>query len=353
MAKNDLKALSDSMADAVEKASSYVVTVDARRRFPATGIAYAPGLILTADHVVQRDEDIKVTLPDGAEHSAEVVGRDPGSDLCLLRIEKEPLSPAEIAASARVGQLALALGRPSSGGVQASLGIVSALSGPAHTRHGGLLSAHIRTDAIPYPGFSGGPLVDAGGKLLGLNTSGLGHGNSIAIPAELAWGIAASLAEHGSVKRGFLGIRSQPVEVSESAQKSLGRSQETGLLLIGVETESPAATAGLMVGDILVGFNGQVVSTPDQLLGLLVGEVVGSPAPVEIIRAGKAETIQITAAERSQPDPESRRSHRRRWRGRRHAFWMGPTMSHHAHRRRRRTSHGKMHNCEEPHSHHE
>lgn len=347
MAKNDLKAFSDSMADAVEKAAASVVTVEARRRFPATGVVYAPGLILTADHVVQRDEDIKVILPDGSERAAQVAGRDSASDLCLLRIEEDSLAPIEQAAPASVGQLALAVGRPTSGGVQASLGIVGAVSGPAHTRFGGLLSAHIRTDAVPYPGFSGGPLVDADGKLLGVNTSGLGFGNSIAIPAELAWQIAASLAQHGSLKRGFLGIRSQPVEIPPGAQKALGRDQETGLLLVGVEPDSPAAAAGLMVGDILVGFNGQAVAVPDELLGLLTGDIVGNPAPLEILRAGKPKTIQVTAVERPQTEPEHPRW-RSRHRGRRHAVWMGPSSAHRAfHRHHPRSSRVEFHCCDD------
>jgi S1-C subfamily serine protease len=322
MAKKDfdLKTLSDSMADAVEKAGAAAVLVNARRRFPATGVAYAADLILTADHVVQRDEDIKVILPDGSELSAEVAGRDPGSDLCLLRLEKAAATPAEKAAEPRPGQLALALGRPTAEGVQASLGIVSAVGGPTRTRRGGMLERYIRTDAIPYPGFSGGPLIDADGKVLGINTSGLGHGNSITIPAELAWKIAASLAEHGSVKRGFLGIRSQPVEIPAEAQKTLGREQETGLLLVGIEPDSPAAEAGLIVSDILIGFNDQPVETPDELLSYLTGDVVGNATPVEVLRGGKPKTLKVTVSERPQPTSRRRRgSHR----GRRRAFWMG------------------------------
>jgi S1-C subfamily serine protease len=336
----ELKSLSDSMADAVEKAGHAVVLVNARRRFPATGVAYAADLILTADHVVQRDEDIKVILPDGTELSAEVAGRDPSSDLCLLRLEKAAATPAEKADDPRPGQLALALGRPTTEGVQASLGIVSAVGGPARTRRGGMLEGYIRTDAIPYPGFSGGPLIDADGKVLGINTSGLGHGNSITIPAELAWKIAASLAEHGSIKRGFLGVRSQPVEIPAKAQKTLGREQETGLLLVGIEPDSPAVEAGLMVSDILVGFNGLPVETPDELLSLLAGDVVGSPTPVEVLRGGKPKTIKVTVAERPKPQRRRRRgSHR----GRRHAFWMGKPGVHKYHRRgRQRGPHFEM-----------
>ncbi len=318
--ESELKALSNGMADAVEKAAAATVLVNARRRFPATGVVYAADLILTADHVVQRDEDIKVILPDGTELSAEVVGRDPGSDLCLLRLEKAVAAPAETSVDPRPGQLVLALGRPTSEGIQASLGIVSAVGGPARTRRGGMLEQYIRTDAIPYPGFSGGPLVDAEGRILGINTSGLGHGNSLTIPAKLAWKIAASLAEHGSVKRGFLGIRSQPVELPADAQKALGREQDSGLLLVGVESDSPAIAAGLMVSDILVGFNEQPVETPDELLSLLAGDIVGSATSVEVLRGGVPKTLNVTAAER--PQPTRRERHRRR-RGRRHAFWMG------------------------------
>ncbi|MEK6256168.1 MAG: S1C family serine protease, partial [Chloroflexota bacterium] len=301
MAKNefDLKSLSDSMADAVEKAAASVLLVNARRRMPASGIAFAADLVLTANHVVHADEGIKVMLPDGSELSAEVVGRDSGSDLCLLKLDQESATPAELAEDPKPGQLAFALGRPSDEGIQASFGVVSAISGTARTRTGSVLESHIRTDAIPYPGFSGGPLIDAEGKILGINTSGLGRGNSIAIPVKLAWKIAASLRDHGSVKRGFLGIRSQPVEIPASAQKALKRDHAGGLLLVGVEADSPAQGAELMVSDILVGFNGQPVQTPDDLLGLLTGEVVGNPTPVEILRGGEPKTLKVTLGERA------------------------------------------------------
>jgi S1-C subfamily serine protease len=315
---NTLTELSDAMAAAVERAGAAIVQVNARRRFPASGIVYAADLILTADHVVERDEDITVVLPDGTELPASVAGRDPGNDLVLLRLEKAGAVPAVLAdGEARIGQLALALGRPTGEGLQASLGIVSAIGGPARTRRGGLLERHLRTDAIPYPGFSGGPLVDAAGRVLGINTSGLGHGASLAIPASHAWQIAATLAEHGSVKRGFLGVRSQPVEIPEEAQTALGRPQETGLLLVGIEEGSPAATAGLMVGDILVGFAGEAVEEHDGLFGQLTGSVVGQPSPAEILRGGQPQTVNVTVEARAEPQ-RGGRGHGMFWgRGRR------------------------------------
>ena len=171
---NPLASLSEAMADAVAKAGASTILVDARRRLPASGISYTANMVLTAAHVIERDEDLRVILPDGKPMPAALAGRDPGNDLALLRLESEVLTPARPAAQpARVGQLVLALGRPTSDGVQASLGIVSALGGPVHTARGSLLESCLRTDAIPYPGFSGGPLVSASGEILGLNTSGL------------------------------------------------------------------------------------------------------------------------------------------------------------------------------------
>lgn len=296
---NTLTALSDAMADAVETAGKGTVLVNGRRRFPASGIAYAPDLILTANHVLEREEDIPVLLPDGSQISTTLAGRDPGSDLAVLKLAGTLPTVAQAASQeAKVGQLVLALGRPTPEGIQASLGVVSAIGGPVHTRRGGLLECHLRTDAIPYPGFSGGPLIDTAGQVLGMNTSGLTRGASLAVPVSLAWQIAESLARHGSVKRGFLGVRSQPVDIPNPQQESLDRPQETGLLLVGVEQSSPAEAGGLMVGDIIVGFAGAPLSEPDELLTRLTGEVVGKPTPVEILRGGQLQEITVTIGER-------------------------------------------------------
>jgi S1-C subfamily serine protease len=287
------------MAAAVEKAGAATVLVDGRRRLPSSGIAFTSDSILTANHALEREEDIPVILPDGARLVARLAGRDPGSDLAVLRLEKPSAAVAErVSGEARIGQLALALGRPSPEGIQASLGVVSAIGGPLRTGRGGLLEQYIRTDAIPYPGFSGGPLVDSAGRVLGMNTSGLVRGASLAIPAGLAWQIAESLAKHGSVRRGYLGVRSQPVELPSAQKQALGRQQETGLLLVGVEPGSPAEAGGLMVGDILTGIAGAPVSDPDELLARLVGELVGKPTAVEVLRGGQLATVTVTIGER-------------------------------------------------------
>lgn len=296
---NPLTALSEAMTEAVARAGAATLMVNARRRFPASGIAYAPDLILTADHVVERDDDITVMLPDGSQVKATVAGRDPGSDLALLRLERAVASTAEPASQdPRVGQLALSLGRPTQEGIQASLGIVSAIGGPVRTGRGGLLERYLRTDAIPYPGFSGGPLVDTAGRVIGVNTSGLARSTSLAIPVGLAWQTAETLTKHGRVRRGFLGVRSQPVSIPASQQKALGRDQSSGLLLVGVEDKSPAEASGLLVGDIIVAISGQPVTDADQLLASLVGDVVGKPTAVDVLRGGQPLTITVTIGER-------------------------------------------------------
>ncbi len=299
MSQNVLVELSDALADAAEKTGKATVLVNARRRMPASGIVYAPDLVLTADHVVEREDGIKVTLSDGSETLAKVAGRDAGSDLAVLKLERAAATIAEATKSpARLGQIALALGRPSPDGIEASLGTVSAIGGPIRTGRGGMLERYIRTDSISYPGFSGGPLVAADGTVLGLNTSGLSNGAAITIPAEVAWKIAETLVTHGRIKRGYLGIRSQTVEIPAASQKTLNREQATGLLIVGVENDSPASKGGLMVGDILVGLAGVPVLHHDELFARLDGEVAGKSTPIDVLRGGQPQTLNVVVGEK-------------------------------------------------------
>jgi len=290
---------SNGLADAVAKGGVGTVLVDARKRYPASGIAYGADLVLTADHVVTRDEDLRVVTSDGKTVSASLAGRDPGSDLALLRLAEKVLTPAKVPdVAAKVGQLVLALGRPDQAGVQASWGIITAIGGPARTGRGGLLDEYIQTETTSYPGFSGGPLVNTEGEVLGLNTSGLTHGSALTIPVKFVWRIADALAKHGSVKRGYLGVRTQSVELPESARKSLKREQQHGLLVLWLEDGGPAEQGGLLVGDILVGVNSQPVGEPDDLFAALNTDTVGKAITVEVLRGGKPETVKVTVGER-------------------------------------------------------
>lgn len=299
MSQNVLVELSDALADAAETAGKATVLVNARRRMPASGIVYSSDLVLTADHVVEREEGIKILFADGAEVGARVVGRDGGSDLAVLKLERGVETVAEATKTpARLGQIALALGRPSPEGIEASLGTVSAIGGPIRTGRGGMLERYIRTDSISYPGFSGGPLVGADGTVLGINTSGLSNGAAITIPADIAWKVADTLLKHGRIKRGYLGIRSQTVEISAASQTALKREQATGLLVMGVEKDSPASKGGFIVGDILVAVSGVPIMHHDELFTRLDGDVAGKPTPIEILRGGQPQLLNVVVGER-------------------------------------------------------
>jgi S1-C subfamily serine protease len=299
MAKNLFQELSDAAAEAAERAGKSTVLVDARRKFPASGIAISTDTILTADHVVERDEDIKVILADGTELNAKLLGRDPGSDLAVLKLEKASATPAEVSKTpARVGQFVLAIGRPSSKGIESSFGSVNAIGGPVRTGRGGRLEGFIKTDVVSYPGFSGGPLVNGDGTIFGINTSGFGSGSAITIPADIAWKIAEALVKDGKIKRGYLGIRSQTVDLTADGKKALKREQEHGLLIVGMEEDSPAGKGGLLVGDILVGVAGEAIEHHDELFTKLSGDVVGKSTAMDVLRGGKLETIKVVVGER-------------------------------------------------------
>jgi S1-C subfamily serine protease len=297
---SELTNLSNQLADAVQAAGAWTVRVQARRGPPASGIALAADLVLTADHVVDpsREESIRIGLPDGSEVGGAVVGRDPATDLAILRIASGALSPAKAAqGDPRTGSLALVVGRPGSE-PSASLGLITGLAGPARTRRGGLLERFIQVDAVMYPGFSGGPLVDADGAVLGMITSGLGFGGpAVAIPWSLASQLAETIGKHGKVPRGYLGVGSQPVTLSAQAKELTG-GQERGLLVVQVADGGPAAAAGFLQGDILVRLDGTPVTNADDLQGLLGPNRVGSAVSAAIIRGGELRDVNLTVGTR-------------------------------------------------------
>jgi S1-C subfamily serine protease len=296
---NPLTDFSNILTSAAEKGGASTILVDARKRYAASGIAYAEDLVLTADHVVTReDNDIKVGLPDGKSLKATLAGRDPGSDLAVLRLAEKVLTPAKTSDDVKVGQLVLAVGRPNDAGIQASWGIVTAIAGPARTHRGGMLEKYIKTETTPYPGFSGGPLLNTEGEVLGLNTSGHSHNAALTIPVSVAWRVADALAKHGSVKRGYLGVRTQPVEIPEAARNALKRDQKSGLLVLWLEENGPAQKGGLFVGDTIVAIDGKSASDPDDLFAALTSDRVGKPIAVEVLRGGKPESVNVTVGER-------------------------------------------------------
>jgi serine protease DegQ len=308
MTNDNAKAISEGLADAVEAVGDAVVRIHGRRRRPSSGLVYAPGFVLTASHAVEREEDLTVGTGDGSTLEATFVGRDHATDLAVLRVEGLEAGAARpVETAARVGQLALAVGRSGRGGnVRASLGIVSAVGGPLRTGRGLRLERYVQTDATPYPGLSGGPLVDVGGGIIGIMTAGFGRGAAFAVPTDLAWNVAGALESGGTVERGYLGILSQPVALPGAEEPRRG-----GLLVVGVEEGSPADAGGLLLGDIVTALDGVEVEDTEDLLALLVGERVGKTVDVAVVRGGEPSSVRVAVGRRS----ERRGGRRRRQRG--------------------------------------
>jgi S1-C subfamily serine protease len=253
-------------------------------------------VIVTANHVVKRDENIVVGLADGQAAKASLVGRDPGVDLAVLRVQSTGMAAAEwLAEGMQVGHLVLALGRPGRT-VQATLGIISALGDSYRTATGGQVDRYMQTDVVMYPGFSGGPLVNANGQFLGLNTSALLRGVSLTVPATTVERTVESLLAHGRVLRGYLGVSTQPVRLPESSSTELD--QETGLLVVNVEPGSPADQGGLMLGDTIVRLDEEAIRHHDDLLAQLTADRVGQKTPITVVRGGEVRTLTVTIGER-------------------------------------------------------
>ena len=292
-----LRLLSNQMADAVERIGPALALVNGRPRQPASGVVYGQDLVLTADHVLEREDDLTIQTHDKRTLPAQFVGRDLATDLAVLRVADLGLAAATVSEeTARVGQLVMAVGRTANDGPMASSGVISIIGGPLRTGRGVNLERYIRTDATPYPGFSGGPLIDMQGAVIGILTTGLVNGIALAIPMDIAKNIADTLVKQGYIKRGYLGISSQLVRLPD-AQRA-GQTQEHGLLIVKVDENSPAEKGGLMLGDILVALDGHTINDSEDLQILLTGDRVGKAIPVDVIRGNTLQTLQVTVGQR-------------------------------------------------------
>ncbi len=310
-----LKTLSTDLADLVANAADSVLRVDARRRLPASGIAWAEDLVVTAHHVVENDEDITIGSANGEQHDARLIGRDPRNDLALLRVEGT-LKPANLAADEglRVGNLALAVARPRR--IRASAGIISGIVQAQDARRrlrmamgqihkgkrprrrqniwrkrmrewGGFALADglLQLDLTMYPGFSGGILLGADGGVHGMVTSGFGGGVGVAVPVSTLRSSVAALLKDGEIRSGYLGVGVQAAQLPDAIVEQLG--QETGLLVVSVETDSPAASAGMLVGDILVALDKEAITDIDELQMALARLKVGAAVELAFVRGGE------------------------------------------------------------------
>jgi len=292
-----LKDLSNDIAALVEKASKSVVRVDARRGRAGTGIVWDTGLVLTANHVVEQEEDIQVVADDKST-KATLVGRDPATDLALLKVEglAAPAMPRGKVDELRPGQIVLAIGRP--GSLKATFGTISAVSSSWRGWRGSEIEHLIQTNAPLYPGFSGGPLVDVDGRAIGMNSWVFGRGDGRAIAMDVAERVIASLKADGRIRRPYLGIGTR--EVALPAPVKAKANQDSGLLIVAVEPQSPADKAGLMQGDTLVALNGTTTSSLEDLYSGLRKAKVGATQTVRVVRAGELKDLQVTVGEAGQ-----------------------------------------------------
>jgi S1-C subfamily serine protease len=294
------RALSSDFANSIEHAGRSVVAVHARRRIPSSGVHWRAGIIVTADHTIERNEDITVTLPDGRNLPATLAGRDPTTDIAILKIDAGNLAIAEKsdAATLKVGNFLLAAGRTAEGTNRASSALVG-VTGPAlRTWQGGQLDLTVRLDRRLHPNLSGGPAIDDQARAYGINTSGLSRLASMVIPGSTVDRVSAELEKKGHMGRAYLGVGMQPVRLSAKLLEALKISNEIGIMVAGVEADGPAEKAGVMLGDVMVAFDGKTLNNLRSVQNFLIGAQIGKPAKASIIRGGALIEVVITIGER-------------------------------------------------------
>lgn len=298
--ENSVHTLSNDLADAVERAGRGVVAINARERIPSSGVLFREGLVVAAAHTIKRDSDISVMMAEGRITPATLVGMDAGTDVAVLKLDEAGGVPVEIgdAAELRIGHIVLAVGRVSERGVSASLGIVSATGGEWRTWRGGRIDRFIRLDMGIYDGFSGSPLVDARGRVLGINTSGLSRGGALTIPASTVSRVADELLTKGHIARAYIGVGLQPVLLPNSITAKLNLASESGVIILSTEPNGPADKSGLLIGDVLVALSGAPVADTDDVQAALGPERVGQDLDATVIRAGEVVHLKINVGER-------------------------------------------------------
>ncbi|HEY6236804.1 MAG TPA: trypsin-like peptidase domain-containing protein, partial [Candidatus Elarobacter sp.] len=280
-----LAALSNVIASTVERVASGVVAVEGRARIGSSGFYIKPDLILTADHALESDE-IEIVRANGETAAATVAGRDPSTDLALLRVQNAGV-PLEFASAEalRVGAIVLAVARDDDGDLAATMGVISAVGDAWRTWHGGEIDRFVRPDLSLYPRFSGSPLVDVTGRVIGLNTGGLSRRQTLTVPATTIERVVdALLTRGGRIPRGYLGVALQGVQ--------------GGVIVLGVEPNSPADRSGLIVGDIIVALGGKPVEDADDVHAQLGAGTVGKQLALDVRRGGSPHQVQVTVGER-------------------------------------------------------
>ena len=300
MSTEALQALSNNIAEIVAQAGKAIVSVNANRRFTPSGIHWRNGIIVTSDESLKRYEDITVTLPNGTKETVSLIGRDPTTDVAVFKLENPDIPVATIGnAAIEVGNLVLALARSSEGDIRAAMGVLSVVGGAWQSMSGGNIDRFIRPDIMLYPGFSGGALVDSSGNIVGMNTSGR-RGTALTIPASTIDRVVEQLVSKGRIPRGYLGLGMQPVKLPENLKKSLNLTSSGGVIVVNVEASSAAEDAGILLGDILIGFDGKDLADTNDILSLLNDSFrVGKSVKMQLVRGGELIELDLIVGERT------------------------------------------------------
>ncbi len=299
-ASQTLVDFSNQLARAVERGAESIVAVHARPQLASTGVHWRDGLVVTTNGTVRRDRDIAATLPDGKRIGATLQGRDPSTDLAVLRIPGGSLPVATFGdtGSLRPGNLALALARLDDTGPRAAFGAVSVVAGAWRPYGGGEIDRLLQSDINLYPGFGGGPLVNAAGEALGVNSGRLSRPYTTTLPVETVNRVIDQLVSHGYVRRGYLGAGMQPVRLQPQLRSRLGIDREVGLLVSTIQSDGPSAASGLLLGDVVIGIGGTPVAEPEDVLKVLNGDTAGKTLALELVRGGRLETVEVLIGER-------------------------------------------------------
>jgi S1-C subfamily serine protease len=296
----DLVNLSNELAGAVERAAAAVVAVHARHRINSSGIIWRQNLILTSSEGIRLEDGIQIGFADGRHTEARLRGTDPGTDLALLETDTGGIPPIEFGGDdhLKTGQLVLAVGRTTSTGPIASFGVISGVSGEWKSWRSGKLNPFVRLDVSVYPTSSGGAAVDASGQLIGLVSTGLSRTSVLAVTRRTVDRVAGKLLEHGYVGRGFLGVALQPVPLPQDLKAKLQLDQDTAIMLLGVEPNGPAASAGLIMGDILLQTGSSVISDAETLAAAIDSATIGESLSFRVLRAGTIQEVNVRIGER-------------------------------------------------------
>jgi S1-C subfamily serine protease len=295
---SSLVEFSNSLADVVERVGTSVIAVLEGGREGVSGTLWREGLAVTAEHTIRRYDEVTVVLPTGEKTKATVAGRDAGTDIAVLKIAKTSGSASLADASQlRVGEVVLSVGRRGTDGLATTYGVISSLEGPWRTWQGARVDRWLRLDLNPFPGFSGGPIVNSRGEVLGVATSGPRR-SVVTIPTSTVTRVVDQLLQRGHIARGYLGIGMQPVEFPSPTRQSLGIDSERGLLILKVAADSSAEKSGILLGDIIVTVDGSPVDSLRSLQPVLDSENVGKPVNLEIVRGGKLLKLSVMVGER-------------------------------------------------------